>query len=62
MGEISEGIRKAEDWLKRLKELLSSTNNIEHVKEHIELLEWLIKNTKENIGESDLKEDTKVST
>ena len=53
-------MQKAEEWLDRLKQLLNSTKDVEHVKEHIELLEWLIKNTKENLGEGDLKEDTKV--
>lgn len=39
-------IEKAEEWLQRVKLLSTSTSNPEHVREHAELLQWLIDTAK----------------
>lgn len=41
-------LQKAEEWLTRIKRMQTDTKYPEHVKEHAEILEWLIERVKEN--------------
>lgn len=45
---FDQNIRKAEEWARNLKDLLPTLKHKEYVKEHIELLEWLIEHAKKN--------------